>query len=87
MHMQKGKAALGGSKFSITLNRVLFMERPDVGSGANMRAFIHENLRAVYGVEFNSITKEFTIVTDAEASIARMAISSVSSRVCPCDEK
>ena len=51
-----------------------------------MRELIDKNLRLMYGVDFDSIQKQFTIVTDGEASMVRMENSSVSSRVCPTDE-
>ena len=75
MHIRKGKTALERPTFSIISSTVLFVEGPDVGSGANKRALFDENLRSLYGVDFNSIQKQFTIVTDGEASMARMANS------------
>ncbi len=86
IHVQKGKTALERPTFSIISSTILLIEGPDVGSGTNKRALLDENLRSLYGVDFNSIQKQFTIVTDGEASMARMANSSVSSRVCPRDE-
>ena len=37
-----------------------------------MRELIDKNLRLIYGVDFDSIQKQFTIVTDGEASMVRM---------------
>ena len=48
---------------------------------------LDEKLCSSVGVDFNSIQNRFTIVTDEEASMARMANSSVSSRVRARDEK
>ena len=73
--------------FSIISSTVSFVEGPDVGSGANKRAIFDKNLRSLHGVDFNSIQKQFTIVTDGEASMARIANSSVSSRAWPSDKK
>ena len=86
-YMKKGKSILEQPNFSIISNSVLFAEAPDVSSGCNKRAIFDENLRSLYGVDFNSIQRQLTIVTDGEASMARMTNSSVSSRVCPRDER
>ena len=80
-HMEKTKTLLELPRFSIKDSTILFIEGPDVSSGANKRELLDKNLRLMYGVDFVSIQKQFTIVTDGEASVARMANSSVSSRV------
>ena len=85
-HMEKTKTLLELPRFSIKDSTILFIEGPDVSSGANKRELLDKNLRLTYGVDFDSIQKEFSIVTDGETSMARMANSSVISRVCPAKE-
>ena len=87
IHIRKGKTVLERPRFSIISSTALFVEGPDVGSGSSKHGIFDENLRWLYGVDFTSIQKQFTFVTDGEASMARMANSSVSSRTCPRDEK
>ena len=85
--ISEGRTVLERPSFTIQSSTILFLESPDVASGQNMRSCIDEKLRACYGVDFNSIQKQFTIVTDGAASMARMANSSVSLRVAPRDQK
>ena len=87
MHMTEPKSVLEKPRFSIVSSTVLFIKGPDISSGANKRALLDENLRSSYGVDFNSVQKRFTIITDGEASMPRKANSSVRSRVCARDEK
>ena len=65
----------------------LLVEKPDFASGPNLRAVIDNRLRLNYGLDFNSIQKFFTVVTDGAANMARMANSSISSRLVCRDEK
>ncbi len=83
----EGRTVLERPSFTIKDSTILFLESPDVASGQNMRSCIDENLRAYYGVDFNSMQKQFTIVTDGAAAMARMANSSVSLRIAPRDQK
>ena len=87
IHIRKGKTVLERPKFSIISSTVLFVERPDVGNGSNKRAIFDGNIRLLCGVNLTSIQKQFTFVTDGEASKVRMERSSVSSRICLRDEK
>ena len=87
IHIRKTKTALEQSKLSRISSTFLFAKGPDVGSGAIKHAFLDESLRSLYGVDFNSVQKQFTTITDSEASIARMENNSISSRICPTDEK
>ena len=66
---------------------ILFTAGPDVSSSAYKRALFDENLRSLSGIEINCIQKRFTIVIDGEASMARLANSSFSSRASARDEK
>ena len=87
MHTTNPKSISEKLRFSIISSTVLFIEGPDVSSGANKRALFDKNLRSKYGVDFSSMKKRFTIVANEEASIARIESSSVSSRVHARDEK
>ena len=74
-------------KFGIKTSTILFLEGPSVANAANITSMLDENLRNHFGVDFNSIRKNFTIVTDGAAVMARVAVSSVSTRIATLDEK
>ena len=87
VHIEKGKTILEVPKFQQKDSTVLFVEAPDVASGVSMRAHLDNYLQLTCGVDFHSMQKRFTVVTDGAAAMARMTNSSVSSRTVERDEK
>ena len=87
MHIWKGKTELERPKFSIIPSTVWLVENPDVDSIADKRAILEDELFSLSGVDFNFVQKEFTIVSDGEASVLGIKSSSVRSRLSHGNEK
>lgn len=56
------------------------MGSPDFASGIYLKIDLDEQLRLLYELNFQSIQKERTIITDGAAAMATMPNSSVSTR-------
>ena len=65
----------------------MLFEKPDFSSDANLWAVSDHQMRLTYTVDFNSIQKKITVVTDGAANMDRMANSSIISRLVRRDEK
>ena len=50
-------------KFSISATTILFVEGPDVSTAKNLRAYVDNQLKLNYGVDFHSMQQTFTVVT------------------------
>jgi len=73
-------------EFNMKTTTVLFVEGPTVGNAVNIRGLLDTNLQREYGTSFDSIQKNFTIVTDGAAVMACVAGSSVSRNIAPLDQ-
>ena len=87
IHVIPSKTVIGNPEFEIKTTTALFLEGPEVPNAQNISSMLENNLQKDYGVEFNSIGKNFTLVTDGAAVMARMAGSSISTRIATPDQK
>ena len=77
---------MSAPKFEIKESTISLLEGPHVANAANLRVLFSHQLKLKYEVDFNSIQKTFTVVTDGAAVMARMANTSMSRRVSPWDQ-
>lgn len=75
------------AKIAMMSRTLLLREKPDVGTAVNLRGMLDEALKEVYGCSLDKLTTTFTMVTDCASVMARVAGSSVSSRVADKDPK
>jgi len=78
MAVRKAAGILATPTFGIETSTILFLEGPEVGNAENIRSLLDVNLQKEYGLDFNTIQKSFSMVTDGAAVMAKMAGSSVS---------
>ena len=76
----KGQTVLEVPRFCMRATTVLLTESPEVGNAVNVRAHLTQCLSSLYGIDFHSIQKTFTVVTDGAPVMARIANSSISTR-------
>lgn len=84
--MKRSKAFLDAPVFGLKTTTILFIEGPAVGNAANIRHVLDSNLKRQFGMSFEAIQKNFSIVTDGAAVMACVAGSSVSRRLAPLDQ-
>ena len=63
--------------FTIKTTTIALTERPKIPNAANIRAALNEKLNENYGIEFSTMRKNFTFVTDGAAIMANVAGTSV----------
>ena len=64
--------------FIIKTTTIALTEGPKILNAANIRAALNEKLNENYGIEFSSMHKNFTFVTDGAAVMANLIRTSVS---------
>ena len=84
--MNKQSSVLTEVKYCIKSSTVLSFEVPGVNDADNIRKALDQNMREQIGTSFSSIQKQFTLVNDGAAVMARLAGSSVSRRIAVLDE-
>jgi len=73
--------------YGIKTNTILFVEGPGKANAVNIKEMLDKNLQRDYGINFDTMHKTFTLVTDGAAVMAKMAGSSVSESIAIPDEK
>ena len=87
IHMVRPRNVLEVPKFGLKTSKTLFLEGPEINNAENIRSLIDTYLEAKFGVSFDSLQKNLTVVTDGAAVMARVAGCSLSRRLAPLDEK
>ena len=81
MVVKKPKTLTDSVEFVIKVSTILLIKGPRTPHSENILASLRQHLHTDYDIEFDTIRKSFTMVTDVAAVMARFAWSSVSSNI------
>ena len=86
IEVPKVSNVLSAPNNSIRIRTLLFQQISDVASGVNLHNHLNNERNIQYGVNFDSIQRHCTILTDGAAAMVKMVNISVSSRM-PCRDE